>query len=181
MITKVAFVGHPTRDLARARRFYTEVLGLEVSAEHGDMGCEVDTPDGKTIALDPMTPKFKEDAGPYLALKVDDLAAEVERLRAAGANVVQGMWINKHDDGTEVCRMAIIADPDGNPIMLHQIAASRQAWRLRFLAAEGPAVRGGPRAPRRWSAGRSGARGACPPRRSGATARTRCSSAAPCR
>ena len=29
MIKKVAFIGHPVRDLERAKKFYGEILGLE--------------------------------------------------------------------------------------------------------------------------------------------------------
>ncbi len=31
------------------------------------------------------------------------------------------VWSNEHE-GKLICKMAIITDPDGNPIMLHQIA-----------------------------------------------------------
>ena len=125
MITKIAFVAQPTRDLPAARAFYTDVLGLPVTGDYGDCWCEVDTPDGKSIALDAMSPQFKEDVTPYLALETDDLEAELARLKEAGATVVQDMWINRNAEETEICRMALIADPDGNPIMLHQIAADR--------------------------------------------------------
>ncbi len=35
MITKIAFVGQPTRDLERSKRFYGEVLGLAHDHDYG--------------------------------------------------------------------------------------------------------------------------------------------------
>ncbi|MGH7570732.1 MAG: VOC family protein [Gemmatimonadota bacterium] len=51
----MAFVGHPTRDLDRAKRFYAEVLGLRHSGDSGGRWSECATPEGKTIALRPTT------------------------------------------------------------------------------------------------------------------------------
>ena len=48
------------------------------------------------------------------------------RLKAAGARFIRDVWANEGEDGRELCRMAVVLDPEGNPIMLHQIAA----WRL---------------------------------------------------
>jgi catechol 2,3-dioxygenase-like lactoylglutathione lyase family enzyme len=125
MITKIAFIGQPTRDLAESRRFYGEMLGLENSADYGDLWSEYQTPDGKTIALDTISPKESPHPTPYLALETDDIVAEVARLKAAGVRVVKDVWANDDGAGTEVCKMAIILDPGGNAVMLHQIAPHR--------------------------------------------------------
>ena len=50
MIKKIAFIGHRVQDMARAKQFYGELLGLEQTAEHEGKWCEFDTPEGKTIA-----------------------------------------------------------------------------------------------------------------------------------
>ncbi|HKY60192.1 MAG TPA: VOC family protein [Gemmatimonadota bacterium] len=126
MIRKIAFVGHPTRDMDRARRFYGETLGLELSQDYGGKWVEFTTPDGKTIALDTFTPEAVESPVPYLALESDDIEADAARLREAGVKFVRDVWANEGEDGREVCRMAVVLDPEGNPIMLHQTAA----WRL---------------------------------------------------
>jgi predicted enzyme related to lactoylglutathione lyase len=128
VIKKVAFVGHPTRDMAAAKRFYGELLGLAPSADFLDVWSEFKAPDGTTVALDAISPQHAEDGAPlmpYLSLETDDIEAEVARLREQGVTVLKDVWTNKHDDGTEVCRMAIVADPSGLGVMLHQIAASR--------------------------------------------------------
>ena len=116
MIKKVAFIGHRVQDLARAKQFYGEVLGLEKTAEYEGKWCEFDTPEGKTIALDTFSP---EGNPPYMALETDDIEAEVARLKEAGVEVVMDVTDNK------VCKMAFIKDSEGNGIMLHQMAPER--------------------------------------------------------
>ena len=116
MIKKVAFIGHRVTDMDRAKKFYGEVLGLDKTAEYEGKWCEFDTPEGKTIALDTFSP---EGTPPYMALETDDIAAEVERLKQAGVEVLLDVQDNK------VCKMAIIKDPEGNGIMLHEIAPER--------------------------------------------------------
>jgi len=116
MIKKIAFIGHPVRDLARARKFYGEVLGLELTADYEGKWCEFDTPDGKSIGLDTFSP---EGTPPYMALETDDIEAEVARLKEHGVRVVMDVQDNK------VCKMALIEDTEGNKLMLHQIAPER--------------------------------------------------------
>jgi predicted enzyme related to lactoylglutathione lyase len=91
---------------------------------------EFTTPDGKTIALDTFTPEAVETPVPYLALESDDIEADAARLKEAGAKFVRDVWANEGEDGREICRMAVVLDPEGNPIMLHQTAA----WRLEETA-----------------------------------------------
>jgi predicted enzyme related to lactoylglutathione lyase len=124
MITKIAFVAHPTRDMGAMKSFYGDVLGLKLSLDFGDMWAEFDAPDGKSIALDPYTAKMNESAGVYMALETDDIEAEVARVKESGATIVKDTWTNEHDD-QEICKMALVLDPDGNLMMLHQMAAWR--------------------------------------------------------
>ncbi|MBI5137593.1 MAG: VOC family protein [Nitrospirae bacterium] len=125
MITRVAFVAHPVRDMGAARRFYGEVLGLAPGADFQGVWSEFTTPDGQTVALDTFSPKYSETPTPYLALETDDIDGEVARLRAAGARIGMEPWLNQDDQGRDVCRMAFVLDPDGNAIMLHQTAPAR--------------------------------------------------------
>lgn len=126
MITKVAFVAHPTRDLDATRRFFGETLGFERTADYGDCWSEFRAPDGTTIALDTFSPKEMDAPSVYLALETDDIDAEVARLREQGVTVVKEPWTNKDQDDNEVCKMAILLDPNGNGVMLHEIAAHRR-------------------------------------------------------
>ncbi len=129
MIKKIAFVAHPTRDLAAARKFFGEALGLQLQKEYsqgdGDGWVEYGTPDGKTIALDTFSPKNSPDASVYMALETDDIAAEVKNLEEHGVRVAMQPWSNESKDGELMCKMAIVLDPDGNAIMLHEIAPDR--------------------------------------------------------
>ena len=117
MITKIAFVGHPVKDIARARKFYGDVLGLTNSMNHEEMWSEFDTPDGKTIGLDTLSP---DGTTPYLALESDDIEAEVARLKEHGVKILLDVTDNK------VCKMAFIEDSEGNKLMLHEMAADRK-------------------------------------------------------
>jgi predicted enzyme related to lactoylglutathione lyase len=116
MITKIAFVSHPTRDMQASKKFFGELLGLEQTVSYEDKWCEFDTPDGKSIALDTFTPV---DNGPYLALETDDIEAELARLRRRGVKVAMDVMDNK------VCKMAMIKDPAGHALMLHQMEPGR--------------------------------------------------------
>lgn len=124
MITKIAFIAHPTTDMRSMKSFYGDVLGLKSSADYGDMWAEFDAPDGKSIALDTYTAKNVEGAGVYMALESDDIDADVARVKDAGATIVKETWTNEHE-GKEICKMALVQDPDGNMLMLHQMAAWR--------------------------------------------------------
>lgn len=116
MIKKIAFVGYPLHDREAAKRFWGELLGL-AHIEDYDQWSEFDAPDGKTVALDGYG---HGDDGAYVALETDDIEQEVARLRQAGVTIRKDVWDN------EVCKMALIEDPEGRPVMLHQIAPDRR-------------------------------------------------------
>lgn len=125
MIKKIAFVAHPTTDLEASRRFFGETLGLKETARFEDHWAEFETPDGATIACDTFSPKNMPEAGPYLALETDDIAAETARLKDAGVTVLMEPWDNTDQDGKPVCKMAILKGADGHSFMLHEIAPER--------------------------------------------------------
>ncbi len=120
MITKVAFIAYPTKDMNAMKQFWGEHLGLELDQDYGDMWSEFVTPEGKTLALDPHSGKLP-DGKPYIALESDDIEADVQRLKDAGVTIAKDVWVNEHE-GREICRMAIVDDPSGNPVMIHQMA-----------------------------------------------------------
>jgi predicted enzyme related to lactoylglutathione lyase len=116
MITKIAFVSHPTRDMAASKKFFKDILGLKEAMSYEDKWCEFDTPDGKSIALDTFSPTGK---GAYLALETDNIEKELARLRKRGVNVVMDLMDNK------VCKMAMVQDPNGHSVMIHQMEPGR--------------------------------------------------------
>jgi catechol 2,3-dioxygenase-like lactoylglutathione lyase family enzyme len=115
-VEQVDFVSVPTRDIARAVAWYRDVLGLPAS-EHTEG--EVETPN---VTLSFWAPEA--DGEPFVsntagvALRVPDVHAAVDEVRAAGAEV-----IGIEDSG--VCHMGFVRDPDGNVLILHRRYAPR--------------------------------------------------------
>jgi len=121
-IKEIAFTGYPVTDIARARAFYEGVLHLvsTVQFEHeGRHWIEYDVGPA-TIAISNMAAeKWKPSAdGPSLAFEVEDFDASVQALRAAQIR----FSLEPMDSG--VCRMAIVLDPDGNSLAIHQRKAT---------------------------------------------------------
>lgn len=118
-IERVDFVSFFTQDLARAKRFYSETLELDVETEGehdmefraGQVTLDIFDPSsvGQTFAPSP--------AG--LSLRVPDVAEARAELEAKGVEF-DGDTLD-----TGVCHMAFFKDPDGNALMLHRRYASR--------------------------------------------------------
>jgi catechol 2,3-dioxygenase-like lactoylglutathione lyase family enzyme len=110
-VERVDFVSVPTRDLARARRFYGTVLALP-SRGNPD---EFETPNVTLALWQPETEGVEfspNTAG--VALRVADVQEARERLAAAGVEFL-GETVD-----TGVCHMAFFYDPDGNVLILHR-------------------------------------------------------------
>jgi catechol 2,3-dioxygenase-like lactoylglutathione lyase family enzyme len=116
-VEQVDFVSVPTRDSTRAVAWYRDVLGLPVS-EYTDG--EVET---ANVTLSFWNPEAEgEEFVPNAAgfgLRVADVAAAVEEVRAAGGEVMGIV-----DSG--VCHMGFVKDPDGNVLILHRRYAPRE-------------------------------------------------------
>ena len=115
MITEIAFTGSPVTDMKRARAFYEGVLGLKPTMESaGGMWVEYDV-GANTFGIGAYGDDWKPSPqGTCVAFEVDNLDAEVARLKSKGVPV--GMDVTD----TPVCRFAIISDPDGNKVMFHK-------------------------------------------------------------
>jgi catechol 2,3-dioxygenase-like lactoylglutathione lyase family enzyme len=113
-VERVDFVSLLTQDIPRAKRFYTEVLGLEVESE-GESDMELRCGQVTLDIFDPSSigqPFAPSPAG--LALRVPDVDVARAELEAKGAQF-DGETIE-----TSVCRQAWFKDPDGNALMLHR-------------------------------------------------------------
>jgi glyoxylase I family protein len=132
-----AVARYQVADVDRAVRFYTERLGfaldLQAGAEfaaisRGDLRLLLSGP-GSSGAR-PMPDGRAQVAGGWnrVVLYVDDFAALVERLRAAGTP-----FRNEVERGTGGAQIQI-EDPDGNPVELHEAAEGSTS------AAAGPAT-----------------------------------------
>jgi catechol 2,3-dioxygenase-like lactoylglutathione lyase family enzyme len=114
-VERVDYIRVPVRNIAKAKHFYGDVLGLEQNAnspaedwieyETGNVTLAVMTPHTHDYEFSPLPPGT-------LALRVPDVAAAKATLEAAGIQVNE-MW----DSG--VCHGAGVRDPDGNAILLH--------------------------------------------------------------
>ena len=113
-VQRVDFVSFLTEDIQRAKRFYTEVLGLEVESE-GESDMELTCGQVTLDIFDPSSigqPFAPSPAG--LALRVPDVDAARVELEAKGVRF-EGETIE-----TSVCKQAWFKDPDGNSLMLHR-------------------------------------------------------------
>lgn len=118
-VRKVAFTMYPVKDVARARKFYEEMLGLTVGMNggQGDMyWVEYDLPGGGCLALTNATDEQPSAAaGGTIALEVEDLTHLVQHLKDNGV-VFKGDVI-----AGPRCRMAVCLDTEGNSLLLHQL------------------------------------------------------------
>ena len=116
MITEIAFTGTPVTDIKRAREFYEGALGLKPTMESaGGMWVEYDMGSSGTFAIGCYGDAWKPSKdGTCVAFEVDDLDAEISRLRS------KGIKIEMETADTPACRFTLICDPDGNHIMLHK-------------------------------------------------------------
>ena len=119
MFKKVAFTMYPITDVARARRFYEETLGLK----RGSMGnqgdnywIEYDLPEGGCLALTNFVQEKPSDsAGGTIAPREEDLDKLIADLKSKGVTFKSDII------HSPVCRMAVCLDSEGNSILLHQL------------------------------------------------------------
>jgi len=121
-ITAIAFTGYPVTDMPRARAFYENLLGLKTSMvyEHeGKAWIEYDL-GASTLAMSNMWGDSWKPSpdGPCIAFEVADFDAAIAALRAGATK----FRLEPMDSGA--CRMAIVYDPDGNSVTIHQRKAS---------------------------------------------------------
>ncbi len=118
-VERVDFVSFLTQDIPRARRFYSETIGLEIETE-GENDMEFRAGQVTLDIFNPASigqPFAPSPAG--LALRVPDVPAAREELEAKGVEF-DGQTID-----TGVCHMAFFKDPDGNSLIIHRRYAPR--------------------------------------------------------
>ncbi len=120
IVKHIAFTMYPVKDIARARRFYEEVLGLQTTCVaacgkwveyHLNNGCFAIT----TLAED-VSPSA--NSGGSIAFEVDDVDVMIKKLRA------KNITVKIEPFSTPVCRLAVVLDPEGNALSIH--AKNRQ-------------------------------------------------------
>ena len=108
----VDFIWTVAEDVDATARFYRDVLGLPSTGIQDDDWREFQA-GSTTLAVTP-THVGLQPPKVLMALAVDDVDAALQEAREAGAQVLH------ETRDTPACRNAMIADPDGNPIWLHQ-------------------------------------------------------------
>lgn len=122
-ITEVAFVGYPVTDMGRARKFYEETLGLTVSRKFGQgddaQWIEYDIGTGCLAIINSGGDSWPPaNAGPAVALEVDDFDGFVKKLKSEN---VAFLW---EPQESPPCWMAVVLDPDKNRLVIHHRKAT---------------------------------------------------------
>jgi predicted enzyme related to lactoylglutathione lyase len=115
-VTEIAFVAYPVTDLARARKFYEQTLGLVPSRLMGSEETWVEYDLGPaTLAIGSGVPEWKPAAGGgSVGLEVENFDESIEHLSRDGFAPFMGPF------ETPVCHLAVVSDPDGNSITIHK-------------------------------------------------------------
>jgi predicted enzyme related to lactoylglutathione lyase len=116
MIKRIAFTFYPVKEMARARHFYEQELGLKVTEAYGEKWIEYDLPGG-CFALSSMVAELRpSDHSGAIAFEVDDVNTLTAHLKNKGYRIIL------EPTQTPVCRMSVVSDPEGNSVILHQVA-----------------------------------------------------------
>lgn len=115
---EIDFVAMPVEDMARAKAFYTEKLGLTLDPDFsGDTWAEFQLPDGSTLALfavKDMDLEFAPNVGGSVGLRVPEVEQAFEALKAQGFAQADALM------ETPVCWMGFVKDSEGNSLVLHR-------------------------------------------------------------
>ena len=112
-IRGIDFFYYPVQDMNRAVTFYRDVLGLQPGESYGEW-VEFDA-GGVTVALDASQGEpVAQGLRPAAAFACDNLDTVLATAREAGAQVL----VDPVEPGS--CRFAVVADPESNPVILHQ-------------------------------------------------------------
>lgn len=117
--TGIAFAVYHVTDVARARRFYEESLGLKTCMEMefapGKWWVEYDAGGPSALAITNYeSPAMNATPSPGIAIEVTNLAEALALVRAAGVTVTWG------PNEFPVCHSFAVKDPDGNDLYFHQ-------------------------------------------------------------
>lgn len=114
MVKGIAFSMYPVTDMKRARKFYEEDLGLKVAKDYHGEWIEYYLWENCFAITNKTDIRPSAESGGSVALEVQDVDEFVKELRK------KGIRIKTEPFSTPACRMAVIVDPEGNALTLHQ-------------------------------------------------------------
>ncbi len=112
LITSTDFIGIPSTNAERSRKFYIDTLGLKPDP-HAHYEFWAGTTCFAIWEPAKAGRTFQPQQHAHPALHVDDVAAARQQLEA------KGVTFDGETYDTGVCQMAFFNDPDGNNLMLH--------------------------------------------------------------
>jgi predicted enzyme related to lactoylglutathione lyase len=110
------FVMYQVSDIARAARFYRDILGLPQEVYSKEWNWAEFNCGNVTLSLHGGVKLPKKMAGGRIALAVKNVRRAYAELKKKRVRVVQA------PQDYSVCQAMVIADPDGNAVILHQRA-----------------------------------------------------------
>jgi catechol 2,3-dioxygenase-like lactoylglutathione lyase family enzyme len=122
-VERTDFVSVPVTDMARAKQFYGETLGLPL-VSGDDAWPEYQLGENVSLYLIDPTNIGRSFEGPHtssIALRVPDVH------EARAALEAEGVVFDMETFDTGVCHMALFHDPDGNMLMLHRRYAPHES------------------------------------------------------
>jgi predicted enzyme related to lactoylglutathione lyase len=115
-IKAIGFVAIPVTDIARARKFYEGVLGLNVSQEMISGKWVEYAIGGETLAIANVGEQWTpSDQGTAAAFEVEDFNIAIRQLKD------QNVRFAAEPFETPCCHMAVVQDPDGNKLIIHKL------------------------------------------------------------
>ena len=127
MLKAIHHVAIICSDYVKSKYFYTEILGLEVIAEHyrasrRSYKLDLSLPGGEQLELfsfpdSPPRPSYPEACGlRHLAFAVDDITIVIDDLRRQGIEV-ESLRVDEYTGR----RFTFFSDPDGLPLELYEL------------------------------------------------------------
>ena len=122
-VAGVDAIFYQVQDIARATKFYNELLGMEPTQSWPGFGAEYTLPNGETFGFlkFPDSDRFESyrkawPTGSGVMFAVDNIAAAVAAAKTRGVKFLNDGKIEE----TPVCHMVFAEDSEGNSFILHK-------------------------------------------------------------
>ncbi len=112
-INGIDAIYYSARDIARAKKFYTSIIGAAPAVDIEGSFCEWTLPNGESFGLI-KGETFRPGSG--ILFNIDDIQKSVDEMRSLGVAFEDDAEIEE----TPVCFMAFARDTEGNAFILHQ-------------------------------------------------------------